>query len=76
MSSSLTTFIAAAEESTHELPMSPLAFGIIAMVVFMALLGVLWSFRGTAAKIATGDEHLHAHADGSHAPGHGQGGHH
>jgi hypothetical protein len=49
--------------------MSPLAFGGLAMVSFLLLLGVLWFFRGVAAKIAdTG-----VHGDGTD---HHQGSHH
>ena len=53
MSMSL-SLVTAAEEQTRELPMSPYAFGIIAFVSFLVLLGVLWAFRGTAQKIAAG----------------------
>jgi len=49
--------IAAAEETTRELPMPPLAFGVLAFVAFLLLLGVLWAFRGTANKIAAGNPH-------------------
>ena len=59
---SLTSVVAAAQEHTRELPMSPYAFGAIAFVSFLALLGVLWAFRGTAQKHAVG------HA--SHGTGH------
>jgi hypothetical protein len=54
MSSSLSNLAAAAEENTRELPMPPYAFGILAFCAFLVLLGVLWSFRGTAQKIAAG----------------------
>jgi hypothetical protein len=54
MSSSVITLVAAAEEPTRELPMSPYAFGAIAFVGFLVLLAVLWFFRGAAAKIAAG----------------------
>ena len=76
MSSSVITLVAAAEEPTRELPMSPYAFGAIAMVAFLALLGVLWFFRGVATKVATGGAHgtpasaghhdAHADHQGSH----------
>jgi hypothetical protein len=78
MSSSAFTLVAAAEEHTRELPMSPYAFGAIAMVAFLALLGVLWFFRGVAAKIATGHG-THGSAAHQGVPGdHGdhQGSHH
>ena len=50
MSSSLSPLFASAEEQLRELPMSPLAFGALAFVGFLALLGVLWFFRGVAAE--------------------------
>ena len=68
MSSSLSNLFAAAEEQTRELPMSPYAFGALAFIGFLALLGVLWGFRNTAQKLAGPAHH------GDHA-GH-QGGHH
>ena len=70
MSSSLSNLYAAAEEHTRELPMSPYAFGAIAFVCFLALLGVLWGFRGTAQKLAAGSHHG---TQGDHIT---QGGHH
>lgn len=54
MSSSVLTLVAVSEEHARELPMSPYAFGAISMVVFLALLAVLWFFRGVAQKIAAG----------------------
>ena len=59
MSSSLSHVFASTEEHLRELPMSPLAFGALAMGSFLALLGVLWFFRGVAAKLATGGAHGH-----------------
>ena len=59
---SLSNLVVVAEEHTRELPMSPYAFGAIAFVSFLALLGVLWAFRGTAQK------HVLGHA--SHGSGH------
>ncbi|NNG40415.1 hypothetical protein HJ588_14185 [Flexivirga sp. ID2601S] len=41
-------------EENH-LPMPHIVYGIIAMGVFLALLGLLWSFRNTAAKTASAD---------------------
>ena len=49
--------ITTTEETTRELPMPPLAFGVLAMVAFLVLLAVLWAFRGTASKIAAGNPH-------------------
>ena len=42
--------LATAETVVRELPMPPWAFGVIAFGSFLVLLGVLWSFRNTAAK--------------------------
>jgi hypothetical protein len=67
MSSSLSNLYAAAE-APRELPMPPIAYGALAFIGFLLLLGVLWTFRGTAAKIAAGNPHVHGHDDhqGSH----------
>jgi hypothetical protein len=71
MSSSLSNLFAVAEEQTRELPMSPYAFGALAFLSFLVLLGILWGFRGTAQKLA-GPVHHGEHGD--HAAH--QGGHH
>jgi hypothetical protein len=42
-----------ATAGTQTLPMPPWAFGVIAFGCFLVLLGVLWSFRHTAAKYDT-----------------------
>jgi len=81
MSSSAFTLVAAAEEHTRELPMSPYAIGAIAMLSFLALLGVLWFFRGVATKIATGQGAHGTHAAAGHHDAHDahagqQGSHH
>jgi len=65
MSSSLSHLFAATEEQTRELPMSPYAFGGLAMLGFLALLGVLWAFRGTAQKVS-GAYLPHDREDGAH----------
>jgi hypothetical protein len=44
---------ATATEELRLLPMPAWAFGAIALASFMVLLGVLWSFRNTAAKYDT-----------------------
>ena len=62
---SLSSVVAAAEGHTRELPMSPYAFGAIAFVSFLALLGILWAFRGTAQKHAVGHS-THTDHQGSH----------
>jgi heme/copper-type cytochrome/quinol oxidase subunit 2 len=51
--------LAAAEEHLRELPIPPWAFGAISIGVFVALLGVLWSFRNTAAKTGQHDHGAH-----------------
>lgn len=40
----------AAAEQTRELPLSPVAFGILALVVFAALLAVTWAFRSVGKR--------------------------
>ena len=62
---SLPSVVAVAEEHTRELPMSPYAFGAIAFVSFLALLGVLWAFRGSAQKHVVGHA-AHTDHQGSH----------
>jgi hypothetical protein len=44
------TVATAASAKLRELPMSTWAYGGIALACFLVLLGVLWSFRNTAAK--------------------------
>ena len=52
---SMTVTFAAAEEAARELPMPPWVFGAIALLGLAFLLGVTWSFRGTAQKYARPD---------------------
>ena len=52
MSSSLSNLFAAAEAPKRELPMPPVAFGLLMFLGFMVLLGVLWFFRGAAQNVA------------------------
>lgn len=45
--------IAAAATTVEEgttLPYSAVTFGVIALIAFVALLGLTWSFRGTSNK--------------------------
>lgn len=56
---SLLPVLVAAEE-TRQLPMPPIAFGLIAFVAFLLGLGVLWSFRNTAAKVADREARVRA----------------
>jgi hypothetical protein len=37
-------------EHAKELPLRPEMFGVIAIVTFIALLGLTWSFRGSSNK--------------------------
>jgi hypothetical protein len=75
MSLSLSNLVVVAEEHTRELPMPPYAFGALAFVSFLALLGVLWGFRGTAQKLAVGHG-AHGHQQDGHAATDHQGSHH
>ncbi|MEO7061102.1 MAG: hypothetical protein ABI083_15375 [Lapillicoccus sp.] len=45
--------VLAQAEAARELPMPPYAFALIAFGAFLLGLGVLWSFRNTAAKVAS-----------------------
>ena len=58
--SSIVTALSAAEEGTRELPMPAWMFGVLAIIAFLFLLGVTWSFRGTHHKYAVPGEGAHA----------------
>jgi 1,4-dihydroxy-2-naphthoate octaprenyltransferase len=60
MSASVLPPLLRAEEALRQLPMPPIAFAAIAFGLFLAGLGVLWSFRNTANKV--GDRHKSADA--------------
>ncbi len=60
MSASVLPVLVRAEEARRELPMPPILFAAIAFGLFLAALGVLWSFRNTANKV--GDRHESADA--------------
>ena len=63
---------AGAEEAHNPLPMDELWFGVLAMVAFLLLLALTWSFRNTGAKA----DQAKARRDGSGAGlGTGSGGH-
>ena len=47
---SLSSLTAPTAEALRELPMPEWVFGAMAFGTFLALLGLLWSFRNTAAK--------------------------
>ncbi|GAB3496334.1 hypothetical protein GCM10027572_27460 [Flexivirga lutea] len=40
----------------HHLPMPHILYGLIAFAVFLLLLGILWTFRNTAADQRDGAE--------------------
>jgi len=75
----LTTVLAAAE--THvELPMPAFVFGVIAIVIFLALAFVTWSFKDVANRHShrsAPDAAAHAGAPGAthHGSGHPTQGH-
>lgn len=60
MSASVLPHLLRAEEALRQLPTPPIAFAAIAFGLFLAGLGVLWSFRNTANKV--GDRHKSADA--------------
>lgn len=60
----LPVLIHAEEEARRELPMPAELYGILALVVFILLLLLLWSFRGTAYKVR--DKHAHQPGGGHH----------
>jgi hypothetical protein len=51
MSASVMPLLVRAEEAQRELPMPPAAYGALAFLAFLILLGVTWSFRNTANKV-------------------------
>jgi hypothetical protein len=60
------TLASAGTQKLRELPMPAWAFGVIAFGCFMVLLGVLWSFRHTAAKYDTPAGAGHGDSRGSY----------
>jgi len=71
---SMTVTLVTAEEALRELPLPPWAYGVMALAGFAFLLGVTWSFRGTAQKYARPDlegERHDAAATGPANPGTG-----
>jgi hypothetical protein len=73
MSMTVTRFLA--EEAAHrELPMPPWMFGVLGLLAFAFLLGLTWSFRGTAQKYAPptahGEQHGAPEGDTPHWPEH------
>ncbi|MFK5583729.1 MULTISPECIES: hypothetical protein [unclassified Serinicoccus] len=66
------TLLTAAEDGGHhivnELPFPPIMFGVFALIAFLGLLGLLYSFRNTLALDP------HGVAEGAHDPDTGRGG--
>jgi hypothetical protein len=52
MSMTVARFLSEELDTARELPMPPWVFGVLALVAFAVLLGVTWTFRGTAQKYA------------------------
>jgi hypothetical protein len=57
--STATALATAGTEKLRELPMPPWAFAVIAFGCFVVLLGVLWTFRNTAARYDKPDPGAH-----------------
>jgi len=53
ITSTVASLASAGTETVRELPIPAWSYGAIALACFMALLGVLWSFRNTAARYDT-----------------------
>ena len=62
-------------EAAVALPMPPFAYALIAFAAFLAGLGVLWSFRNTAAKVADKEARVRAARAGRSGQAHGGGQH-
>jgi len=60
------TLATAGTEKLRELPMPPWVFGAIAFATFLLLLGVLWSFRNTAARYDASVRVDHGDSDDLH----------
>ncbi len=77
MTSALSQVLVAAEGEHHivnELLFEPIWFGVLALVIFLVLLGALWAFRNTLAldphDVAHGRQDPDTHstpASGTHA---------
>jgi hypothetical protein len=64
----MSSLVTAANPDQRPLPMATWAFGVIALASFMVLLGVLWTFRNTAAKYDRPGGSGGAGSQGSHRP--------
>lgn len=76
--STVATLASAGTLTPRQLPIPAWSFGAIAFAAFLVLLGVLWSFRNTAAKYDTPIRVRHEDVGGSQGPqrGSGPGAHH
>jgi hypothetical protein len=66
------TLVTAGTLQVRVLPLPTWAYGVIAFASFLVLLGVLWTFRNTAAKYDTPVRVRHddpGHAHGATDPG-------
>ncbi|WP_207555718.1 hypothetical protein [Intrasporangium flavum] len=59
MSDRVLALAAESQEAVRELPMPVIAYFIIAFSVFLLLLGITWSFRNTAYKVAQNRRRQH-----------------
>ncbi len=50
MSAKFVGFVQSAAETTTELPLAPIGYGLIALLILISLLGLTWTFRGSANK--------------------------
>ena len=44
------SIIASGSETVHELPIDPIAYGLIAFVILITLLGITFAFRNFGSK--------------------------
>ena len=59
LTTTVTSLATAETETLRELPMPAWVYGVIAFGSFLLLLGVLWSFRNTAARYDKPDPGAH-----------------
>jgi hypothetical protein len=60
------TLAVAGTTQARVMPMPPTAYGAIAFATFMVLLGILWTFRNTAARHDTPVRVEHGDTQGAH----------
>jgi hypothetical protein len=66
LTSTVATLATAGTLKVRELPIPPWAYGATALASFLVLLGVLWTFRNTAAKYDSPLRVRHDDSHGSH----------